>query len=136
MPYQKKGPGGFKRAGKSFGDRKPSFGGPKVWDHGNRSGGFDRPAMFDATCSECHNACQVPFKPTGRRPVLCNNCFRKDGGGSDRPSFGEKRDFAPREERFGGATKDQSRDLLQLKEQMRTVNEKLDTILAILDDKE
>jgi CxxC-x17-CxxC domain-containing protein len=86
--------------------------------------------MFEATCSDCGNACQVPFKPTGRRPVLCTTCFRKDGG-SERPSFGEKR--APREPRFGGSSNDQSRDIQQLKEQLRTVNEKLDTILELLD---
>ncbi len=129
MPYQKER--GGRRDRKSFGDRKPF--GKKPWDRGTRDDrGFDRPALFEATCSDCGNACQVPFKPTGRRPVLCTSCFRKDGG-ADRPSFGEKRPFAPRGERFGGGSNDQSHDIQQLKEQLRTVNEKLDTILELLD---
>ncbi len=35
--------------------------------------------MHDATCAQCGNACQVPFKPRpveeGGRPVLCRDCF-------------------------------------------------------------
>ncbi len=59
---------------------------------GGRSGGRDgaRP-MHKATCSDCGNLCEVPFKPTGDRPVLCNDCFRRDGdqGSNRRP----ERDF-------------------------------------------
>lgn len=39
--------------------------------------------MFKTTCAECGDDCQVPFKPTGERPVYCSNCFRNiesDGG--------------------------------------------------------
>ena len=40
--------------------------------------------MFDAVCSECGQACEVPFRPTGDKPVFCNNCFgkRKNSGSS------------------------------------------------------
>jgi CxxC-x17-CxxC domain-containing protein len=31
--------------------------------------------MHKAICSECGEQCEVPFKPTGDKPVLCNNCF-------------------------------------------------------------
>ncbi len=51
------------------------------------SGGFgrgdsDRPQMYQATCSDCGRDCEVPFRPSGDRPVYCKNCFRKneDGG--------------------------------------------------------
>ncbi len=42
--------------------------------------------MFDATCSKCGNPTQVPFQPSGDRPVYCNDCFRtmrsdRGGGG-------------------------------------------------------
>ena len=43
-------------------------------------GGFDggRPKeMFKATCAECHKECDVPFKPSGDRPVYCKECFSK-----------------------------------------------------------
>jgi len=31
--------------------------------------------MHKAICSECGKKCEVPFKPTGDKPVLCSNCF-------------------------------------------------------------
>ena len=33
--------------------------------------------MFDVKCAECGADTQVPFKPTGDRPVYCSDCFRK-----------------------------------------------------------
>ena len=33
--------------------------------------------MHKATCSECGNECEVPFKPTEGKPVYCKECFRK-----------------------------------------------------------
>jgi CxxC-x17-CxxC domain-containing protein len=32
--------------------------------------------MHDATCARCGNQTQVPFRPTGARPVYCSDCFR------------------------------------------------------------
>lgn len=39
--------------------------------------------MFDAVCADCGNACSVPFRPSGDKPVFCSNCFgskKHDGG--------------------------------------------------------
>ena len=38
--------------------------------------------MHKAVCSECNKECEVPFKPTGSRPVFCKECYskRKDSG--------------------------------------------------------
>ncbi|MBI2658343.1 hypothetical protein HYX08_06655 [Candidatus Woesearchaeota archaeon] len=33
--------------------------------------------MHTATCDKCGARCEVPFRPTGSRPIYCNNCFRK-----------------------------------------------------------
>jgi CxxC-x17-CxxC domain-containing protein len=33
--------------------------------------------MYPATCAQCGVATEVPFKPTGTRPVLCRDCFRQ-----------------------------------------------------------
>jgi CxxC-x17-CxxC domain-containing protein len=80
--------GGFNRG---F-DRNKSFGGNR------RSGGRDgdRPSMHQATCSECGQDCEIPFKPSNGRPVFCSKCFEKQSGGasSSRPSSfgGERRD--------------------------------------------
>lgn len=75
--FTKKGPSRYKGVGK-FGDRKR----PGVW----KAGG-DRPELFSATCNECGQECEVPFRPNGSKPVYCRNCFRKDEGGDRKPSF-------------------------------------------------
>ena len=30
-----------------------------------------------AVCAECGQECTVPFKPSGDRPVYCQECYRK-----------------------------------------------------------
>jgi CxxC-x17-CxxC domain-containing protein len=119
--------GGF--GGGSRGGFKPRF---------NRNDGDER-EMFDATCGECGNDCQVPFRPNGRKPVLCSNCFRKEEGGNDRgprsfgndrfsndrPSYGEKRSF--NNDRFGRGTEGKPND-----ERLQSIEAKLDVILSQL----
>lgn len=66
---------------------------------GDRHGGGNRERTFTkAVCSECGAECELPFRPTGDRPVYCKDCFskRKAEGSNDR-SFG-----GPRGEGFGG----------------------------------
>jgi CxxC-x17-CxxC domain-containing protein len=45
---------------------------------GGGGGGYDRPPrqLYDAVCADCGKTAQVPFQPTGSRPVYCNDCFR------------------------------------------------------------
>ncbi|HYM84633.1 MAG TPA: CxxC-x17-CxxC domain-containing protein [Candidatus Dormibacteraeota bacterium] len=31
--------------------------------------------MFSATCSSCGKEAQVPFRPSGAKPVYCSDCF-------------------------------------------------------------
>ena len=42
-------------------------------------GGFSsRPReVHKAVCAECKRECEVPFKPSGDRPVYCRECFAK-----------------------------------------------------------
>lgn len=41
--------------------------------------------MHSAICAECGERCEVPFRPSGEKPVYCNNCFGgKRAGGNDR----------------------------------------------------
>ena len=49
-------------------------------DH--QGSGFDHKRMFEAVCSKCGNKCEVPFRPTGDKPVYCSNCFGKSGSSS------------------------------------------------------
>jgi CxxC-x17-CxxC domain-containing protein len=38
--------------------------------------GFKR-EFHKATCSDCGQECEVPFKPSEDRPVYCRDCFQK-----------------------------------------------------------
>jgi CxxC-x17-CxxC domain-containing protein len=38
--------------------------------------------MFSATCSSCGKEAQVPFQPSGDKPVYCSDCFKQRGGGN------------------------------------------------------
>jgi len=42
--------------------------------------GFDRGAreMHRSVCAECGKECEVPFQPTGDRPVYCAECWAKN----------------------------------------------------------
>ena len=35
----------------------------------------DMRLMHKAVCADCGKNCEVPFKPSGDRPVYCKNCF-------------------------------------------------------------
>lgn len=48
--------------------------------------GSDRPTMHKTTCSNCGKECEVPFRPTGAKPVFCNDCFRNNGASDSRRS--------------------------------------------------
>jgi len=46
------------------------FGGNRNFNRGPRE-------MHKAVCAECGKDCEVPFKPTEGKPVLCKECFMK-----------------------------------------------------------
>lgn len=60
----------------SYGD--DSYGGGGGYGGSGGGGGYDRPPrqLYDAVCADCGRTAQVPFQPTGSRPVYCNDCFR------------------------------------------------------------
>ena len=100
------------------------FGGRSSGGFGGRGrggGGFGRdrdrrPAeMHDVVCDKCGKECQVPFRPSGDKPVLCRDCFRQGGGGSSRNS-GLSSGISP--------------------EQFNQLNAKLDKIIEILESLE
>lgn len=68
-------------SGRNFGGRD----GGRGRDRGRSFGGRDRgkPQMHDAVCADCGKECQVPFRPTGGKPVLCRDCFGGNEGNSD-----------------------------------------------------
>ena len=109
-----------------------SYGASKPWERGSddREGGR---SVFQAICDQCNKACDVPFKPTGSKPVLCNACYNKDKftdqkrarGRMERPAFGDRprSDYDSR-----GASKGND----QVSAQLRMINDKLDIILRAI----
>jgi CxxC-x17-CxxC domain-containing protein len=49
--------------------------------------------LHKAVCADCRKECEVPFKPSGERPVYCKECFSKRKAGD---SFKERPDNRPR----------------------------------------
>ena len=37
--------------------------------------------MTTVVCDECSRTCEVPFKPNSDKPIYCDVCFKKKGGG-------------------------------------------------------
>ena len=68
---------------------------------------FQEKRMYSAICTECGNKCEVPFRPTGGKPIYCSNCFSK-----------------------GDNTRGKNTE--QLEEQFKILNAKLDNILKLL----
>ncbi len=101
---------------------------------GNRSSrGSNRSSMHDATCSSCGKDCQVPFRPTGSRPIFCSICFDKQGGGGseknfDKPRFGDKRKREFEREN----TIAENKNAEHLKSEFARLHAKLDSIMEIL----
>lgn len=67
---------------------------------GGRGGRDRRSQMHKAVCADCGKNCEVPFKPTGDKPIYCSSCFESKGGGgarkfdrkkSDRYSSGDRK---------------------------------------------
>lgn len=106
--------GNFDRGGRGGRDRNRS---------NNSFRGDRRPQMHSAICDECGKKCEVPFKPTGDKPIYCSDCFqkreggRRDGGSRDsRPRFNDR-------SRQGGEN---------YKSQFEQINSKLDKLIKIL----
>jgi CxxC-x17-CxxC domain-containing protein len=62
-----------------------SYGGGGGGGGGSRGGGSRE--MFTATCSSCGQEAQVPFQPSGDKPVYCSSCFEKRRGTASRGGY-------------------------------------------------
>ncbi len=95
-----------------------------------------RPSLYDAVCDECGKDCQVPFKPSGKKPVYCSDCFEKKGGSNgnrsrDRRDF-PRRSFGDRDSRRPSQSNINNRSISQLVEKIEILNTRLDTIIGLL----
>ena len=66
------------------------FGGGRDRDFGGSR--FEK-KMYDAVCEECGDSCEVPFQPSGSKPVYCSNCFRKDDSPRAKKPDNSKKEF-------------------------------------------
>lgn len=141
--YNNNRSGGFNK--NRGGSDRGGFGGGRNHGGGHRGGGNkfgggrdDRPKeMHSATCATCQKSCQVPFRPSGDKPVFCSDCFSKqndgdrdsrrgDRGGDSRPKFGSSsiRAEHPNDRK-------QAHDS-ELKQRLATIEAKLNKILDII----
>ena len=152
--------------GRGGDSRKRDFkrGGQERRQFGDR----ERPQMHEAICADCGKKCEVPFKPTGDKPVYCSECFsnhrespvsnRSERRDHERPRFQDKRmfdavcdkcgkrfelPFRPTGDKpvycnecfgRGGSSleKNNSKPVDQYKEQFNMLNAKLDRIIKAL----
>lgn len=109
--------GGFesRSGGSRFGGGRPGGRGGFGRDSSRR---FERKPleMHDATCDKCGKECKVPFRPSGDKPVLCSDCFRKTEG---------SRSFGPR-------SRDRPSPPGISSEQLNKIEAKLDKIIKAL----
>jgi CxxC-x17-CxxC domain-containing protein len=65
-----------KRCASCRAQRRAAMGGSSYGNGGGSSYARGPRELFDATCARCGKETQVPFRPTGARPVYCSDCFR------------------------------------------------------------
>ena len=110
------------RGNRSDNNRNDNWSGKRNFNNrgfgGNRD--FSDRQKYQAVCSACGKSCEVPFRPSGNKPVYCDDCFSKNKNRDTGPS----RNFDNRQQK--------SSDNGQNKEQLNAINSKVDQILAIL----
>lgn len=131
--------GGF--GGKSFGSRGGDF--KKSSNNRGSAFGSDRGevVMSKATCSECSNVCEVPFKPNGERPVFCSNCFMSKREGTfekkdERKGNLRENDRRERRDSYSTPTintSNSSAEVTDLKKQISNLNTKIDSLANVVD---
>lgn len=102
--------------------------------------------LHNATCNKCQKQCQVPFRPNGKKPIYCSDCFigneggdssyRPNDRGGDRGDFrGEKRPFTSRrpEGDFNASSRDADRKIDELTKKVDSMVAILDTLVTTID---
>ena len=119
---------------KAFGGKRSYAGGGGSGGRSSYKGGFanrggDRKELHEATCSTCGNTCKVPFRPNGRAPVYCRECFK---GGDSKPSYGgEKRSF--RDERSHDRPRTDN-STAKIEARLDSIEDKLDALIEALSE--
>lgn len=83
----------------------------------SRRRGSDDRQMYTVICDECGKKCEVPFKPSGDKPIYCEECFREKGDGRE----GKSRDRRGQRDN-------------RIQEQIDIINSKLDYLIKELEE--
>lgn len=84
----------------------------------------DSRPMHKANCAECKRNCEVPFKPTGSKPVLCRDCFSVAKGSGEPRGFKNANKPHPAPQ-----TSFEERQLRDLKSQLESLHLKTDSLV-------
>jgi CxxC-x17-CxxC domain-containing protein len=93
-------------------------------DRGNRDDRRDdrkERVEFSAICDECGKACKLPFVPSTDKPVYCSECFEMRGERSGLRSV--------------ASSGDGNREIREIKDQIISLNVKLEKIMTALNIK-
>jgi CxxC-x17-CxxC domain-containing protein len=127
------GRGGF--GGGNGGGRGGDFK-KKSWGN-DRGGDRDRGpvTMHRAVCGDCGRNCEVPFRPNGDRPVLCNDCFggKRDNDRGGRSDFGGRPARKEFNDRPSSSFSKPVQDTSDLKKQISELNTKVDRLIALVE---
>lgn len=112
-------------------------------DRGGRGG--ERPELFKATCDKCHKSCEVPFRPSGDKPIYCRDCFvnKDDGGRGERDSAGKSHDTRvfnrdnrgerpPRKDAYPRRNERSDASSDDIKKKLETLEWKLNQVIELL----
>jgi CxxC-x17-CxxC domain-containing protein len=94
--------------------------------------------MHQAICAYCGKSCEVPFRPNGRKPVYCKDCFAKNGGQTEPREFSKKSYSSERQERASyNSPKPHSdnseKNFYDLKKQLEMMNTKFDKLASLVE---
>ena len=62
---------------KSYSQRPSGGFNQNRYDRGRQDNGPRERTYTRAICADCGKECEIPFKPSGGRPVYCKECFSK-----------------------------------------------------------
>jgi CxxC-x17-CxxC domain-containing protein len=86
--------------------------------------------LHEAICDKCGNKCDLPFEPTGNKPIYCRSCFRGTKSESGSGSFEPRRFNDRKNDRY--EDKQESNMPSASSDELEQINRKLDKIMKAL----
>ncbi len=124
--------GNFERGGRNGASRGGFGGGDRGGFRGGRDDGRESRGpvtMHSAICASCKKSCEVPFRPSGDKPVYCRDCFAgRNAMGGDRSDRKDPRSFS----KDTSQSNSNSVGNNEIKKQIEAINIKLDKILSLV----